>query len=97
MDARSDIVEANSPERELKIVRIFDAPRELGFKCWSEPEHLGRWSGSKGFTSTILTLNCTRAEFITFSCAGWTVGSFGSRECFLKSFRQSDSSGSIDG
>ena len=54
MDARSDNVEAHSPERELKIVRVFDAPRELVFKCWSEPEHLSRWSGPKGFRSTIL-------------------------------------------
>ena len=55
MDAISEVVGADSPERRLTIERIFDAPRELVFKCWSEPEHLGRWIGPKGFTSTILT------------------------------------------
>jgi uncharacterized protein YndB with AHSA1/START domain len=29
-------------ENELKITRIFDAPRELVWKAWSEPEHIKR-------------------------------------------------------
>ncbi len=41
--------------RELVIERSFDAPRELVFKAWTEPERLMRWWGPKGFT----TLNCT--------------------------------------
>ena len=41
-------------DRVLTIERVFDAPRELVFKCWTEPEHLGRWIGPKGFTGTIL-------------------------------------------
>jgi len=32
-----------SAERELVITRIFDAPRRLLFKMWTEPEHLVRW------------------------------------------------------
>ena len=55
MAARSDAVVADSPERVLIIERVFDAPRELVFKCWTEPEHLARWIGpAKGFDSTIL-------------------------------------------
>jgi uncharacterized protein YndB with AHSA1/START domain len=34
----------------LSIVRTFDAPRELVFRCWTEPEHLNRWCCPKGFT-----------------------------------------------
>ena len=41
-------------ERVLLIERVFDAPRELVFKCWTEPEHLARWIGPNGFSSTIL-------------------------------------------
>jgi len=37
--------------RDLVIERIFDAPRELVWKAWTEPEHLMRWWGPKGFTS----------------------------------------------
>jgi uncharacterized protein YndB with AHSA1/START domain len=35
---------------ELLITRVFDAPRALVFKAWSQPEHLARWWGPKGFT-----------------------------------------------
>lgn len=34
----------------LVITRILDAPRALVFKVWSQPEHLVRWWGPKGFT-----------------------------------------------
>ena len=39
------------PEQELVITRVFDAPRELVFKAWTEPERLKRWWGPKGFTT----------------------------------------------
>jgi uncharacterized protein YndB with AHSA1/START domain len=41
---------ALSSECELVITRIFDAPRPLVFKLWTEPEHLVRWWGPRGFT-----------------------------------------------
>jgi uncharacterized protein YndB with AHSA1/START domain len=54
MAARSSVAFAEPQERVLVIERIFDAPRELIFKCWTEPEHLAQWIGPKGFGSTIL-------------------------------------------
>jgi uncharacterized protein YndB with AHSA1/START domain len=53
MAATSNAI-VDSPERLLIIERIFDAPRELVFKCWTDPEHLARWIGPKGFRATIL-------------------------------------------
>jgi len=41
-------------ERVLVITRIFDAPRELVWKAWTEPERMVRWLGPRGFISTIL-------------------------------------------
>jgi uncharacterized protein YndB with AHSA1/START domain len=41
---------ALSTECELVITRIFHAPRPLVFKLWTEPEHLVRWWGPRGFT-----------------------------------------------
>jgi uncharacterized protein YndB with AHSA1/START domain len=38
-------------ERELVITRILDAPPSLVFKFWTEPSHLVRWWGPKGFTA----------------------------------------------
>ena len=53
MAARSNA--ATEPaERELVIERIFDAPRQLVFKVWTDPSHLVRWWGPQGFTSTII-------------------------------------------
>ncbi len=34
--------------REFVIERVFDAPRELVFKAWTDPGHLARWFGPKG-------------------------------------------------
>jgi len=42
-----------SREHELAITRVFDAPRELVFECWTQPEHLRHWQGApRGFTVT---------------------------------------------
>ena len=41
-----------SLDREIVITRVFDAPRELVFEAWTNPEHLNRWFGPKGFTLT---------------------------------------------
>jgi len=38
-----------SSQLALEIVRVFDAPRGLVFKAWTEPEHLARWWGPRGF------------------------------------------------
>jgi uncharacterized protein YndB with AHSA1/START domain len=51
MDAVSNAA-TESADRVLVITRIFDAPREFVFKAWTEPEHLMRWWGPRGFTMT---------------------------------------------
>ena len=53
MAAGSNAVVMEPAERVLIIERVFDAPRELVFKCWTEPEHLARWLGPRGFSCTI--------------------------------------------
>jgi uncharacterized protein YndB with AHSA1/START domain len=37
-------------DRTLTITRTLDAPRALAFKVWSQPEHLARWWGPRGYT-----------------------------------------------
>ena len=36
---------------EIVITRVFDAPRELVWKAWTEPERFRRWWGPRGYTS----------------------------------------------
>lgn len=40
-------------EREIVITRIFNAPRELVFKVWTEKKHIEQWWGPKGFTTRV--------------------------------------------
>ena len=53
MDAK-DSPHTGTADRELVITRIFDAPRRLVFKAWTDPEKLARWWGPQGFE----TLSC---------------------------------------
>jgi uncharacterized protein YndB with AHSA1/START domain len=56
IDARTNAT-ANVAEREVVITRVFDAPRSLVFKAWTDPEHMARWWGPTGFTNTICELD----------------------------------------
>jgi uncharacterized protein YndB with AHSA1/START domain len=44
--------QASSADREIVTMRLIDAPRRLVFKAWTDPDHLARWWGPKGFTNT---------------------------------------------
>jgi len=51
-EKRSSFV-TESADREIVARRVFDAPRELVFKMWTDPQHVAKWWGPKGFTNTI--------------------------------------------
>jgi uncharacterized protein YndB with AHSA1/START domain len=38
--------------REIVTTRLLDAPRELVWKVWTEQEHIEKWWGPNGFTTT---------------------------------------------
>jgi uncharacterized protein YndB with AHSA1/START domain len=37
--------------KEIVITRVFDAPRTLVFKAWTDPKQLAQWWGPRGFTN----------------------------------------------
>ena len=37
-----------APGREFVISRVLDAPRDLVWKCFTDPEHMKQWWGPKG-------------------------------------------------
>jgi uncharacterized protein YndB with AHSA1/START domain len=43
---------AATADRELIVSRLIDAPRKLVFMAWTNPEHVARWWGPQGFTTT---------------------------------------------
>ncbi|MBA3681197.1 MAG: SRPBCC domain-containing protein [Bacteroidetes bacterium] len=48
---------SSTADRELKISRVLNAPIELVWKVWTEPEHIAQWWGPNGFTNTINTMD----------------------------------------
>ena len=71
MDAKNTT--ATEPaQRVLVIERIFDAPRSLVFKAWTEPERLMRWWGPNGVTtvSCKMDLRAGGAWRISMRCRG---------------------------
>lgn len=44
---------ASAARPDMTIVRVFDAPRRLVWKAWTNPQHLARWFGPKGFTNPV--------------------------------------------
>ncbi|PYQ47693.1 MAG: hypothetical protein DMF59_18190, partial [Acidobacteria bacterium] len=50
----SAVVKSNdTAAREIAASRVFDAPRELVWKMWSDPKHIVNWWGPNGFTTTM--------------------------------------------
>ena len=44
-------------EGELEITRVFNAPRTLVWRCWTEAELLKQWFGPEGFTIPRCTID----------------------------------------
>jgi len=47
------LAETQPAEREVVLTRVFDAPRDLVFRVWTEREYLMRWWGPRGFTNPV--------------------------------------------
>jgi uncharacterized protein YndB with AHSA1/START domain len=56
METKNNLV-ANSVRQEVNITRVFDAPRELVFKMWTDPELVEKWWGPKDFTNPVCKLD----------------------------------------
>jgi uncharacterized protein YndB with AHSA1/START domain len=46
----------NETER-MVVTRVFDAPRELVWKAWTDPQYVMQWWGPKGFTSPVCKMD----------------------------------------
>ncbi len=41
----------------MVVTRVFDAPRELVWKAWTDPKYVMQWWGPKGFTAPVCTMD----------------------------------------
>lgn len=49
----ADGASSATADREMVLTRDFDAPRELVFRAYTDPEHLPHWWGPDGFRNTV--------------------------------------------
>lgn len=53
-DARSG---SDAGEPDLVLERILDAPRELVWRAWTEPEHVSKWFSPEQFTNPVVEID----------------------------------------
>jgi uncharacterized protein YndB with AHSA1/START domain len=53
----SDKTTQHVTTKDLVVTRIFDAPVELVWSAWTDPEHVMRWWGPNGFTSPVARID----------------------------------------
>ncbi|RAW00591.1 SRPBCC family protein [Pseudochryseolinea flava] len=49
----------DTSNREIKISRILNAPIDLVWEVWTNPDHIKNWWGPNGFTNTISKMDMT--------------------------------------
>ena len=69
-------------EPELRIARVFDAPRAMVFKAWTEPARLAQWWGPRGFSLPSCQIDLRPGGSYRFTMLGpdgdehWSQGVF---------------------
>ncbi|MBE9584677.1 SRPBCC family protein [Mucilaginibacter sp. JRF] len=58
-DRLEKVLSTMPANRELIFSRLLNAPRELVFDVWTQPQHIINWWGPNGFTNTIEYMDVT--------------------------------------
>jgi uncharacterized protein YndB with AHSA1/START domain len=48
-----DFAQGQTGVRELTLTRVYDEPREVVFRAWTDPRLLAKWWGPEGFVSRV--------------------------------------------
>src|ERR1700690_4072823 len=57
----------NLQEEDLGVTRIIDAPLQMVWKAWTEPEQVRRWWGPKNYISPICKIDLREGGRFIFS------------------------------
>ncbi len=68
--AEKSSLDLNQDPRSIIGTRVFDAPRELVFSCFTDPKHLAQWWGPDGFTTTTSAFDFRRGGVWRFVMHG---------------------------
>ena len=72
-------------QQGIVIERVFEAPPELVWQMWTEPEHFAQWYGPQGFTVPVAEMDvrvggerliCMEMHMPTGPRQMWTTGQF---------------------
>jgi uncharacterized protein YndB with AHSA1/START domain len=75
---------STTPDCEIVSSRIINAPRELVFRAWTDPDHLKNWWGPKGFTNTFLEFDLRVGGKWRFIMHGPDKGNYRNECVFVK-------------
>jgi uncharacterized protein YndB with AHSA1/START domain len=56
--------------REVTLTRVFDAPRALVFKAWTDPKQMAQWWGPYGFTNPVCEIDARAGGAIRIHMRG---------------------------
>lgn len=59
---------ADAPD--LTLVRVFDAPRDLVFRMWTQAQHLAHWWGPRGFSTPVCEVEARAGGAIRIQMRG---------------------------
>lgn len=65
---------SHTPERQISISRLLDAPRALVFRVFTEPQHIALWWGPFGFRNSIHEMNVKVGGVSRFTMHGAAGG-----------------------
>lgn len=84
MPIRKDSPAEALAAREIVTTRVFDSPRELVFRAWTDPDHLAQWWGPKGFTNTFHEFDMKPGGIWRFVMHGPNGADFQNKSVFVE-------------
>ena len=74
----------NHSDREILSSRVFDAPRELVWEAWTNPDHIQHWWGPNGFTNTFSEFDLRPGGYWRFVMHGPNGANFPNESVFVE-------------
>jgi uncharacterized protein YndB with AHSA1/START domain len=84
MAAGRSIPGEETSDREIVITRVFDAPRDLVWEAWTDPQQVVKWWGPKGFTTTIEKMDVRPGGVWSHTMHGPDGADYPNRSVFLE-------------
>jgi uncharacterized protein YndB with AHSA1/START domain len=71
-------------DREIVIERVMDAPRELVWKAWTDPNQVVNWWGPNGFTTTVHSMDVQPGGVWAFTMHGPDGADYPNKSVFIE-------------